>query len=77
MGPTRTALRAHEILVVERVVLGSALLCLGAGPRLALPLLGVVVVVTWLLQHFMRHRYEFTPSELVGYGKAADTHTPR
>ncbi|GLZ29255.1 hypothetical protein Lesp02_14450 [Lentzea sp. NBRC 105346] len=51
----RTALRAHEILVLERVVLACALLNTG----LAVPLAVVALSFTWLTQHFMRHRYEF------------------
>lgn len=58
--PPRTALRGHEILVIERVILGCALVSLGAArPYLVLPLLVVVVLVTWTSQHLMRARYEF------------------
>jgi geranylgeranylglycerol-phosphate geranylgeranyltransferase len=58
--PPRTALRAHEILVIERVVLGCALVSLGATrPYLVLPLMVVVLLVTWTSQHLMRARYEF------------------
>jgi geranylgeranylglycerol-phosphate geranylgeranyltransferase len=58
--PPRTALRAHEILVIERVVLGCALVSLGAArPHLVPPLMVVVVLVTWTSQYLMRARYEF------------------
>lgn len=66
----RTALRAHEIFVLERLVLAGALLALGAGAGLALPLLIVVLVFTWLTQHFMRARYEFTQPQVVSRGQA-------
>lgn len=66
--PRRQALRAHEILVLERVILACAVLFLGEEARLA-ALLGVVaVVVTWVAQHLMRQRYEFTPSDLAVSG---------
>ncbi|WP_370943781.1 UbiA family prenyltransferase [Amycolatopsis sp. cg5] len=60
--PRKPALRAHEILVLERIVLACALLCQGAGPGFAVPLAVVAVSVTWLAQHYMRHRYEFAPT---------------
>ncbi|WP_210435001.1 UbiA family prenyltransferase [Saccharopolyspora sp. ASAGF58] len=60
----RVALRAHEILVIERVILACALLFLGTQASLA-ALLGVVAVaVTGVAQHLMRRRYEFAPSDL-------------
>ncbi|MFF4189632.1 UbiA family prenyltransferase [Nonomuraea sp. NPDC001831] len=55
----RTALRAHEFFVLERLVLAAALLALGTGAGLALPLLVAVLVLTWLTQRIMRARYEF------------------
>lgn len=67
----RTALRAHEILVIERVVLGCALVALGAArPYLVLPLLVVVVLVTWTSQHLMRARYEFDSPGPAAAGRA-------
>lgn len=59
----RLALRAHEVLVVERIVLAGALLALGAGAAFALPLVTAGVVLTWLTQHWMRERYEFALPE--------------
>ncbi|MEU0536176.1 UbiA family prenyltransferase [Amycolatopsis tolypomycina] len=49
------ALRAHEVLVVERLVLAAALL----PPALGVPVLIVVLVPTLVTQRRMRARYEF------------------
>jgi len=57
--PPRVALGAHEVLVVERVILAGALLALGAGAAFALPLVAAGTGATWLAQHLMRERYEF------------------
>ncbi|SCG51148.1 UbiA family prenyltransferase [Micromonospora rifamycinica] len=56
--PVLVALRAHAVLVVERVVLASALvgLGLGVGPQLALAL--PMVGLTWWSQRLMRTRHE-------------------
>jgi 4-hydroxybenzoate polyprenyltransferase/geranylgeranylglycerol-phosphate geranylgeranyltransferase len=68
--PPRTALRAHEILVIERVILGCALVSLGAArPSLVLPLLVVVVLLTWTSQRLMRARYEFASPRLAAPGQ--------
>jgi geranylgeranylglycerol-phosphate geranylgeranyltransferase len=68
--PPRTALRAHEILVIERVVLGGALVALGAArPYAVLPLLAVVLLVTWTSQHLMRARYEFASPLMTPSGR--------
>jgi geranylgeranylglycerol-phosphate geranylgeranyltransferase len=70
--PRRTALRAHEILVLERVVLACALIGLGSGAHLALSSLVAVGVVTWLTQSVMRHRYEFAPADHTQDGSGQD-----
>jgi 4-hydroxybenzoate polyprenyltransferase/geranylgeranylglycerol-phosphate geranylgeranyltransferase len=59
--PVLVALRAHAVLVVERVVLASALvgLGLGIGPQLALTL--PMVGLTWWSQRLMRTRHELGP----------------
>ncbi|MEQ0565412.1 UbiA family prenyltransferase [Amycolatopsis sp. NEAU-NG30] len=49
------ALRAHEILVVERLVLAAALL----PPVLGMAALAVALVPTLATQHRLRARYEF------------------
>ncbi|WP_431922177.1 UbiA family prenyltransferase [Micromonospora wenchangensis] len=56
--PVLVALRAHAVLVVERVVLASALvgLGLGVGPQLLLAL--PMVVLTWWAQRMMRAGHE-------------------
>jgi hypothetical protein len=52
------------------VVLGCALVSLGAArPYLVLPLLVVVVLVTWTSQRLMRARYEFTSPRLAASGQ--------
>jgi geranylgeranylglycerol-phosphate geranylgeranyltransferase len=54
----RTALRAHEVLVVERVLLAGAMMAL-AAPVLALVLTAATESVTLVSQRTMRERYEF------------------
>jgi len=54
----RAALRAHEVLVVERVVLASALIVPGLGLPAAVALLVPALVVTGLSQATMRSRHE-------------------
>ncbi len=54
----RTALRAHEVLVVERLMLAGAVIAL-AKPVLALVLSAVTAAVTVISQWIMRERYEF------------------
>ncbi|MFD0373315.1 UbiA family prenyltransferase [Streptomyces sp. NPDC127114] len=57
----RTALRAHEVLVAERIVLADALLVPGLGPALALGILVPLLVLTLGVQHRMRSGHEFAP----------------
>jgi geranylgeranylglycerol-phosphate geranylgeranyltransferase len=54
----RTALRAHEVLVVERLLLAGAMIALVA-PALALVVTAVTGAVTVASQRVMRERYEF------------------
>jgi isopropylmalate/homocitrate/citramalate synthase/4-hydroxybenzoate polyprenyltransferase len=68
--PRRLALRAHEILVLERVVLAGAFVALGGGPRLALPVTAAAVALTWASQRRMRTSYEFASTG--GEGPAVD-----
>lgn len=67
--PRRTALRAHEALVVERIVLAGAMIALVAQ-ELAVSLTAVMIAVTIVSQRFMRERYEF--GYRVGKGKPGD-----
>jgi geranylgeranylglycerol-phosphate geranylgeranyltransferase len=56
--PVATALRAHAVLVVERVVLASAVVGLGLGAGWQLLLMIPLVILTWWTQAAMRARYE-------------------
>jgi geranylgeranylglycerol-phosphate geranylgeranyltransferase len=55
----RIALRAHEVLVVERLVLAGALLVPGLGLPVALGILAPMLVLTIGTQRAMRSRHEF------------------
>lgn len=57
----RIALRAHEVLVAERLVLASALLAPGLGVPMAVGILALVLAVTLATQRTMRSRHEFPP----------------
>ncbi|MBO4207340.1 UbiA family prenyltransferase [Micromonospora echinofusca] len=60
--PMAVALRAHELLVLERVWLAATVVGLGFG---LLPAVGLVVpalLVTWWTQRHLRTGYEFGPS---------------
>lgn len=59
----RVALRAHEVLVAERVVLAGALLVPGLGPPAALGLVVPLLSLTLATQRGMRARYEFAPAD--------------
>lgn len=68
--PVTVALRAHAVLVVERVVLASAVVGLGLGVGWQLALVIPLAVLTWSTQSAMRTRHElgspvtvFTPVE--------------
>jgi 4-hydroxybenzoate polyprenyltransferase and related prenyltransferases len=54
----RAALRAHEWLVLERIVLAGALLVYGAGPAYATPAL-LILLATAISQVRLRGQYEF------------------
>lgn len=56
--PVAAALRAHAVLVVERVVLASAVVGLGLGLGWQLALGIPLAVLTWLTQSAMRARHE-------------------
>jgi len=56
--PVATALRAHEVLVVERIVLASAVVGLGLGAGRQLVLVVPLVILTWWTQSIMRARHE-------------------
>ncbi|GAA4548924.1 UbiA family prenyltransferase [Amycolatopsis samaneae] len=57
--PRPVALRAHEILVAERVLLAGAFVSLGGGALTGLPILAAVLAVSLATQRKMRHRHEF------------------
>ncbi|MFI0817318.1 UbiA family prenyltransferase [Streptomyces sp. NPDC021098] len=60
LTPVR-ALRAHEILVAERLILAGAVLSGGWGPTPALTLLTPLLALSVLTQRRMRARHEFPP----------------
>lgn len=53
------ALRAHELLVLERVALAGVVVGLGLGALTAFALVVPALGITWWLQRRMRRRYEF------------------
>ncbi|MEO7260110.1 MAG: UbiA family prenyltransferase [Jatrophihabitantaceae bacterium] len=57
--PARDALRAHELLVLERLCLAAAVIGLGLGALPALLLLAPALMVTWWSQRTLRTWYEF------------------
>lgn len=58
-----TGLRAHEVLVLERLLLASAFVALGGGAWLALALLLPSMLVTLVARSLMRQRYEPGPAQ--------------
>ncbi|MFJ6194895.1 UbiA family prenyltransferase [Micromonospora sp. NPDC092111] len=56
--PVVVGLRAHSVLVVERVVLASAVVGLGLGLGWQLILVLPMVALTWWAQHVMRAQHE-------------------
>lgn len=56
--PVTVALRAHAVLVVERVVLASAVVGLGLGAGWQLGLVIPLAALTWWTQTTMRTRHE-------------------
>jgi geranylgeranylglycerol-phosphate geranylgeranyltransferase len=55
----RTALRAHELLVAERLVLAAAVVAGASGARFALALAAPVLAFSLVTQALMRSRHEF------------------
>lgn len=53
------ALRAHELLVLERLCLAAAVIGLGLGALAAVLLLVPALIVTWWSQRTLRSWYEF------------------
>jgi geranylgeranylglycerol-phosphate geranylgeranyltransferase len=58
-GLREAALGAHEVLVVERLVLAAALLAAGGGGAVAVTLLTITVSFTVVAQAGLRRRHEF------------------
>jgi geranylgeranylglycerol-phosphate geranylgeranyltransferase len=56
--PVIEALRAHEVLVIERLVLASSVVGLGLGVGWQLGLLIPMAALTWWTQSVMRTRHE-------------------
>ncbi|MBU3870193.1 ubiquinone biosynthesis protein UbiA, partial [Streptomyces sp. 4503] len=61
------ALRAHAVLVAERLVLAAAVVAAGAGTTPALALLTPLLTVSVITQSRMRSRHEF-PAPLADGG---------
>lgn len=68
--PARDALRAHELLVLERLCLAAAVIGLGLGGLTAALLLAPALILTWWSQRTLRTWYEF------GAGSDAADHPP-
>lgn len=64
----RPALRAHEVLVAERLVLAAAVVAGGLGIGIALALLAPMLLGSVAVQAVMRSRYEFGPPVPSGAG---------
>ncbi|WP_370948462.1 UbiA family prenyltransferase [Amycolatopsis sp. cg5] len=59
-GPVRrTALLAHEVLVVERVLLAVAVCTVSLEPPVVAALAVPSLVITLVSQHLLRHQHEF------------------
>ncbi|CAM03916.1 4-hydroxybenzoate polyprenyltransferase/geranylgeranylglycerol-phosphate geranylgeranyltransferase [Saccharopolyspora erythraea NRRL 2338] len=65
----RAALRAHELLVAERLVLAAAVVAGAAGGRFAVALVLPVLLFSLLTQALMRARHEFPPAAVAAGGK--------
>lgn len=63
--PVILALRAHEVLVVERLVLASAVVGLGLGVGWQLWLVVPMTALTWWTQSAMRARHELGTTRAV------------
>lgn len=63
--PVVLALRAHEVLVVERLVLASAVVGLGLGIGWQIGLVVPMAALTWWTQSAMRTRHELGVSRTV------------
>ena len=68
--PARLALRAHEMLVLERLCLAAAVIGLGLGAWPAVLLLAPALALTWWSQRTLRAWYEF------GAGATASSPAP-
>jgi 4-hydroxybenzoate polyprenyltransferase/geranylgeranylglycerol-phosphate geranylgeranyltransferase len=63
--PVVVALRAHSVLVIERVVLASAVVGLGLGAGWQLALVLPMATLTWWTQSVMRSRHELGTTQPV------------
>jgi len=53
------ALFAHELFVIERVILASAFIMGVINPVVAATILFIALLITVTSQHYLRKRYEF------------------
>ena len=60
--PARVALRAHEVLVLERLGLAATVVGIGLGAAPAVALLVPMAALTWWTQRRMRTWYELGPA---------------
>jgi 4-hydroxybenzoate polyprenyltransferase/geranylgeranylglycerol-phosphate geranylgeranyltransferase len=58
----KQALRAHKIMVIERLIVSAAVAAVYGPTLLVLLLLVVVTVATQIAQMALRNRYEFSPT---------------
>lgn len=65
--PARLALRAHELLVLERLCLAAAVIGLGLGAGRAVLLLVPALILTWWSQRTLRTWYEFGADPTAGH----------
>jgi isopropylmalate/homocitrate/citramalate synthase/4-hydroxybenzoate polyprenyltransferase len=57
------ALGAHKVFVLERLFVASSFISAVVGWGFALVVLVPALIITWLSQHFLRDRYEFSNRE--------------
>ncbi|MEO6504300.1 MAG: UbiA family prenyltransferase [Jatrophihabitantaceae bacterium] len=74
--PARDALRAHELLVLERLCLAAAVIGLGLGGWPAVLLLAPALIVTWWSQRTLRTWYEFGADPAAGAADQSPGVTP-
>lgn len=72
----RYALRMHEVLCLERILLAGALLALGGNTGLAIAVAVPALAITWSAQLKLRGRNEFDPATEANPPEATWASTP-